>query len=386
MSNNITRVFSKFGCKRSWRYFGFFMMVIILIGCQPVSTNGTPTTSTPTMVQKPVVTIPTQGGRLPTAVVSPQVTKLPSAVPAQPTEPSPSETPTVESGQTPTQPTTGTHIKTVFIIVMENHNWSDIQNSASAPYINQTLLPQASYASQYFNPAGNHPSEPNYLWLEAGTNFGIKNDDSPQKNHQSSTDHLVTYLQNAGITWKAYEEGISGKDCPLKDNDLYAPKHNPMVYFDDVTNSNDPNFSYCIAHERPFSELQADLQNNMEAQYNFITPDLCHDMHNSVGCDTLDAVRNGDTWLSEQVPMILASSTYQNGGVLFITWDESEDGDHPIGMIVLSPYAKGGGYSNSIPYTHSSTLRTVQEIFNITPLLGDAAQATDLSDLFSVFP
>jgi len=52
-------------------------------------------------------------------------------------------------------------------------------------------------------------------------------------------------------------------------------------------------------------------------------------------------------------------------------------------MIVLSPLAKGGGYSNNIHYTHSSMLRTIQEIFNVSPLLGDAANANDLSDLFN---
>jgi hypothetical protein len=270
--------------------------------------------------------------------------------------------------------------------MMENHNWSDIQNNPSAPYINQTLLPQASYALEYYNPPGNHPSEPNYLWLEAGTSFGVQNDDSPRSNHQSAKDHLVTYLDLASFSWKAYQEGISGKVCPLTDKGLYAPKHNPMVYFDNVTNSNDPNSAYCIAHERPYSELQADLKSNAQAQYNFITPNLCNDMHNSDGCPSTDEVKNGDTWLSEQIPMIMGSQAYQQGGVIFIIWDESENGDHPIGMIVLSPFAKGGGYSNSIHYTHSSTLRTVEEIFNLTPLLGDASNATDLSDLFSQFP
>jgi hypothetical protein len=55
---------------------------------------------------------------------------------------------------------------------MENHNWSDIKGKPAAPYINHSLLPLASYAEHYFNPPGVHPSEPNYLWLEAGTNFG----------------------------------------------------------------------------------------------------------------------------------------------------------------------------------------------------------------------
>jgi len=53
---------------------------------------------------------------------------------------------------------------------------------------------------------------------------------------------------------------------------------------------------------------------------------------------------------------------------------------------VLSPQIKGGGYSNSVAYSHSSTLRSLQEIFGVTPLLGDAANATDLSDLFRTFP
>jgi hypothetical protein len=365
---------------------GIFLFVLLLIGCQPVSTGSSSGTIAPPTVQNPVLTPSGPDILLPSSTAVPPATQLPEISTAQSTTLSPSETSIIESSPAVTQSPSEANIKTVFIIVMENHNWSDILHSPSAPYINQTLLPQASYAMQYYNPPGNHPSEPNYLWLEAGTNFGIKNDNSPQENHQSSTDHLVTYMMKAGISWKAYQEGISGDTCPLKNDALYAPKHNPMVFFDDVTNQLDPNSTYCIAHERPFGELQADLQNNTVAQYNFITPDLCHDMHNAVGCDTLDEIKNGDTWLSEQVPMILASSAYQNEGVLFITWDESEDGDNPIGMIVLSPFAKGGGYNNSIHYTHSSTLRAVQEIFNLTPLLGDAAQATDLSDLFMVFP
>jgi hypothetical protein len=90
--------------------------------------------------------------------------------------------------------------------------------------------------------------------------------------------------------------------------------------------------------------------------------------------------------LSKAIPPILNSEAYDAGGVILITWDEGEGDDGPIGMIVLSPDAKGGGYSNAIHYTHSSTLRTLQEIFDVTPLLGDAANATDLSDLFNVFP
>ena len=93
-------------------------------------------------------------------------------------------------------------IKTVFIIVMENTNWSAIKGNPSAPYINNTLIPLASRCEQYKNPPGIHPSEPNYLWLEAGTNFGIANDSLPSVNHQNTTNHFVTQLKNANVSWR----------------------------------------------------------------------------------------------------------------------------------------------------------------------------------------
>jgi hypothetical protein len=380
---------------------GWIILVIgmlLLGGCAGSSVNSPSATSTPDNAGLTLTATARQTGQLPTitptqhktphhtATPKAKTSQVASVTPVPGTVQSTTVTPNVVVSPVVATATPAGKIKTVFIIMMENHNWSDIQNNPSAPYINQTLLPQASYALQYFNPPGNHPSEPNYIWLEAGKSFGINSDDDPQANHQNSTDHLVTYLDRAGFTWKAYQEDISGTACPLTDEGLYAAKHNPMVFFDDVTNNNDPNSAYCIAHERPYSELQADLQNNTQAQYNFITPNLCNDMHDSSGCQTKDEIKNGDTWLSEQIPVIMGSQAYQQGGVIFIIWDESENGDHPIGMIVLSPYAKGGGYSNSIHYTHSSTLRTVEEIFNLTPFLGDASNATDLSDLFSQFP
>lgn len=274
---------------------------------------------------------------------------------------------------------------TVFLIMMENHNWSAIAGNPAAPYINQTLLPMASYTQAYYNPPGIHPSEPNYLWLEAGTNFGIFDDNPPDINHQSSSLHLVSLLDHAHIAWKSYQEDIPGNVCPLTSTGLYAPKHNPTVYFDNVTDTNNPGSTYCITHERPYTELPENLQKNTVARYNFITPNLCNDMHD-VCAPLNNSVQQGDAWLAKQIPLILASQAYKSGGIIFIAWDEGEGSDGPIGMLVLSPLAKGHGYSNNIHYTHSSTLRTLQEVFGVTPLLGDAANATDLSDLFRQFP
>ncbi len=277
------------------------------------------------------------------------------------------------------QPSTG---RTVFLILMENHDWANIAGNPSAPYINKTLLRIGAHAENYRNPPHVHPSEPNYLWLEAGTDFGIRNDSEPSRNHQASAAHLSTLLDAAGISWRAYQEGIDGTTCPLVSTVTYAAKHNPFVFFDDVTDGNDPHSAKCIAHNRPYSELAADLTGDRVARYNFITPDICHDMHDSGGCATPDSVRNGDVWLSQEVPKILASAAYQAGAVVLITWDEGEGNDGPIGMIALAADAKVG-YANTVAYTHSSTLRMLETWFGVAPLLGDAANATDLSDLFN---
>ncbi len=272
---------------------------------------------------------------------------------------------------------------TVFLIMMENHNWSDIKGNPSAPYLNEVLLPMASHAEQYYNPPELHPSLPNYLWLEAGQDFGVRDDLPPSTHHQATAQHLTTLLDRAGVTWKSYQEGMAAGGCPLTDRYPYAVKHNPMLYFDDVTGGNNAQSAYCIAHVRPYTELGSDLEKDSVARYTFITPGLCHDMHDACAPYN-DAVKAADNWLSREVPDILASPAYQNGGVLIITWDEGEGGsDGPIGLIVLSPRAKGAGYSNSVHYTHSSTLRTVQELLGVTPLLGDAANAPDLGDLFN---
>jgi len=292
--------------------------------------------------------------------------------------PDPSLTPTANPG-VPYSPVLSS-INNVFLIVMETYSWAAVK---SYPYVGGILIndPQAAYATQYFKPPPTVLlSEPQYLWLEAGTDFGIMDDLDPGVNAQTTPDHLATLLNNVGISWRAYQEDISGLDCPVVDSGLYAVRHNPFMYFTDVTG----NLAYCISHVRPYTELSNDLQNGTVARYNFITPNLCDDSHDNC---TGDPVSQGDNWLSTEVPKIMNSDSYRDRGTLIITWDNSDaSASDPIGLIVLSPFSRGGGYHNSIYYTHSSTLLTLQEIFGTGPLLGDAVNATDLSDLFQPSP
>ena len=275
-------------------------------------------------------------------------------------------------------------IQTVFIILLENESWAEVEGNTNAPYLNTTLLSMASRCESYYNVSNLHPSLPNYIWLEAGTNFGILDDNGPDLDHQNTTNHFVTLLKNAGISWKTYHEDIPGTNVPLADWYGYAVRHNPFVYFEDVTGTNNPGDPYGIAHVRPYSEFALDLTNNTVARYNFLKPNICNDGHDSCA-PYYDPVRQIDAWLAAEVPKILNSRAYTNNGALFITWDEADGPDERVGMIALSPLARGDGYTNNIYYTHSSTLRTFQEIFGVGPFLGDAANATDLSDLFLQF-
>ena len=92
----------------------------------------------------------------------------------------------------------------------------------------------------------------------------------------------------------------------------------------------------------------------------------------------------------------MASEAYKSHGVIILWWDESEgdgvvgdngdDFNHTIGEIIISRRAhanvNGLPYASPVNYTHSSDLRTMQNIFQVGPYLADAANAADLSDLF----
>ncbi len=176
----------------------------------------------------------------------------------------------------------------------------------------------------------------------------------------------------------------------------YAVKHNPPAFFTDTNGGNNLTSSNPAAqYYAPLQQLQTDLNNNTVAEYNWITPNQFNDMHTSLsgGYKGLTGdnanIKQGDDFLAAIVPKIMASQAYKNNGAIIIWNDETEgtnadDFTHTMMEILISPLAKGNGYASSLNYTHSSDLKTMQEIFQVGPLLGDAAVAgtNDLSDMF----
>jgi hypothetical protein len=311
----------------------------------------------------------------------------------------------------------------VFVVLMENHNWTQpasftgvpqIQGSASAPYINNTLTKIGAYANNYENAGvGIHPSEPNYIWLEAGSNLGVTNDADPTNpNNRFNAPNFTQQLDNAGISWKSYQEDIDLDSTghllppnqwtvPLSSTSgtrsdgtqwNYAPKHNPDVFFDNnigATAANgftpDPHDPFGIAHNQPLQQFYQDLFTGNVGKFNYITPNQYNDMH-SVRNGSTDLIAQGDNWLAQNIPILMASPEYKNNGAIMVVWDETEGGDSSqftVPFFLLSPLANAG-HSNNVLYTHSSTLKTLEEIEGVGPFLGGAGNAgtNDLSDLF----
>jgi hypothetical protein len=276
----------------------------------------------------------------------------------------------------------------VFVIAMENHAATSIcGNTASAPYLNQMLLPQYGRATKFADKLPTLPSEPHYVWMEAGTNafsdHTFTSDSNPSSsNSTSSTKHLTTQIKTAGTSWLSYQEGLNsttGK-CPISGSGNYAPKHDPFVFFHDVSGSTPSKTNaYCVAHHKALTALAADLADDKVAAYNFITPNLCHDMHDNSCAGSADPIRQGDDWLAANVPAII-DYVDAHQGVLFIVWDEPEGTTGTIPLIVVGPHVKAN-HASTVAYSHSSLVRSVEQILEL-PALSKVSTANGFGDFF----
>jgi len=247
----------------------------------------------------------------------------------------------------------------VIVVVMENKEYGSIIGSSKAPYIN-SLASRYSLATQFY--AATHPSLPNYLALTGGSTFGITSDCT---DCHVNAPNIVTQLEGAGISWKAYNEGLPSPCSNAATSGTYAKKHNPFMYFDDIT-SNPARCSKVV----PMTQLDTDLTSGNLPSFVWVTPDLCHDMHDC-------SVTEGDHWLSSFLPPLLKS--LDSHGVLFLTWDEGStgagcctyaSGGH-IPAIVAGPAARANTTS-ATAYDHYSLLRTIEVSWNLG-MLGNAA-------------
>jgi len=85
------------------------------------------------------------------------------------------------------------HLDHVFVIMMENHGYSQIMNNSNAPFIN-AYAESANLAMNYFAVA--HPSLTNYLEAVGASNFGVQSDNDPDFHNGSCSTNLSTGIPN----------------------------------------------------------------------------------------------------------------------------------------------------------------------------------------------
>jgi len=93
----------------------------------------------------------------------------------------------------------------VFVIMEENNGFSDVIGNPAAPNLNH-LANTFGLETNYF---GVSPccSEANYVGLLGGSTFNVNSDDAYWKNKVDAPS-LISQLDQAGISWKAYLQSL----------------------------------------------------------------------------------------------------------------------------------------------------------------------------------
>jgi phosphatidylinositol-3-phosphatase len=275
-----------------------------------------------------------------------------SATPVAPAPP-PQQGP---CGTAPVRPVAWQH---VVWIVMENHSYSQVIGSSSAPYEN-ALAGQCGLATNYF--AITHPSLPNYIAMTSGSPQGIT-DDNPPSSHPLSVPSIFSQLGTGG--WRSLQESMPS-NCFLGNSGQYAVKHNPAAYYTNIRTD-------CGNYDVPLGATP-----DISARFTFVTPNMCNDTHDC-------SVTTGDDWLKGFIPKLTSSPQYQAGTTaIFLTWDEDDFTNvNQVATIVIAPSTVPGTKSGT-RFDHYSLLRTTEEMLGLPSYLGGAAGATSMRSAFNL--
>jgi phospholipase C len=232
---------------------------------------------------------------------------------------------------------------------MEN---SSLATALRSPSIVR-LTTKYALATNYH--AVSSPSLPNYLAMTSGSTWGITDD----AYHVLPAGGLGAQLTAAGVSWRAYMEGLTSAGC-LHSPYPYALKHNPFAYYG----------GSCPENVVALDALDPDLAGDTPS-FVWITPGLCHDGHDC-------AATEAGPWLEDLVARIVDSNAWRDHGALFVVWDEGDGRSSVVPLIVASPDVESRRFDGD--YDHYSLLAAIEDRFGL-PRLGAAKDASPLTDL-----
>ncbi|MBJ6638420.1 acid phosphatase [Streptomyces sp. DHE7-1] len=247
----------------------------------------------------------------------------------------------------------------VVVVVFENHAYSQVIGSSSAPYINSLRSGGANLSQAY---AETHPSQPNYFALFSGSTQGVT-DDSCYTPGFSSAPNLASETIAAGRSWASYNETLPSQGSTTCSSGKYARKHNPWFGFSNVPTSS----------ARTFAQFPADY--SALPQLSFVIPNLCSDMHDC-------SVSTGDTWLQNNLGAYATWAKTHNS-LLVVTFDEDNrlSGNRIPTVLYGQPVTPGA--SSSTTYNHYDLLRTLEDTQGLSTHAGNAASAKDITGVWT---
>jgi hypothetical protein len=197
----------------------------------------------------------------------------------------------------------------VFLIIMENEDFSEVYNYPYAPILN-AIAKDYGLATNYTGVGD--PSEPNYVAMLGGSTFGISSDNPYFFPGQTvDADNLPSQLESAGKTWRGYFQsmpyaGYRGYCYPDKCNGIpdadtqYVSKHNGLVNFANLQTPSE------FAKMMPLTQLGNDLANGTVPDFGYIVFNECNDMHgappwcvdsnNPAPCSRIGSSRKATRW------------------------------------------------------------------------------------------
>ena len=265
----------------------------------------------------------------------------------------------------------------VFLVMMENTDFSEVVGSSHAPFIN-SLAQRGALLANYNGTY--HPSDENYLAIAGGDNFVSGAIYFPDI--KVNAPHLGDELEAVGKTWKAYEQGM-GTPCNTSNNvdHYYEPDDAPFINFTSISG----NPARCAAHLVDTSQLAADLASAATTpNFAWIAADDYYDGEAS-GNGSAASLGVQDAWLQQTLQPIFASPAWtQQRSLLVLTWDESatSSNNHIATILYGSPGTTGAGALSTASYDHYSTGRTIEAALGLPALTANDRYAHPINDAF----
>ena len=258
----------------------------------------------------------------------------------------------------PPEPFRKPQVSKVVLIIFENKNADPVGRQS---FFAKLAREGANFTNFY---ALAHPSQPNYIALVSGSTDGV---------HGDSTGRLErSHLGQKLKSWKSYAEGYPknpNAKCDLRPTiGRYAMKHEPFLSFADIQDSP------TCEHITDLKDFFADAKAHQLPDFSLIIPDLDHDAHDQ-------PIQFANDWFRKKFTPVIEDAEFKRDVLFIITFDENDAKFRRTGNRIYTVFWGDGVIQRTVPdvYDHYDLLRTLEEIFGVSPMTQNDGNARPIA-------